>query len=149
MIDMPPVLPDDYPPSAALVEKCTAQAAAHYNLPPLVIMAIAQVEGGKVGTVSPNSDGSFDFGLMQINSIHLPLIKERFNLGWRDLTYKPCINIAIGSWILATRVRESDDIWTGVGNYHSRTPKFHKGYKERVLRAYQALLSKSLGLAQR
>lgn len=149
MIDIPPVLPDDYPAPPSLIRACTAEAAAFYSLPPLVVMAIVEAEGGKIGTVSPNTDGSHDLGIMQINTIHLPAIKTRFNLGWEDLAYKPCVNIAIGVWILASRVRETDDLWTGVGNYHSRTPSLHEAYKARVLKKYRTILTNSLGLAQR
>ncbi len=141
MLDLPPVLPADYPAPAALVETCTAQAAEHFKLPVLVVRAVAKVEGGKVGTVSRNKNGSVDLGIMQINSIHLPMLQKKFGVTWRDLAYKPCVNIGIGAWILAREIREAPDFWTGVGNYHSRTPKFHNRYKGLVARAYERLLS--------
>lgn len=140
MLDLPPVIPADYPAPAALIETCTAHAADHFNIPVLVVRAIAKVEGGKIGTVSRNTNGSVDLGIMQINSIHLPMLEKKFGVTWRDLAYKPCVNIGIGTWILAKEIKEAPDFWTGVGNYHSRTPKFHNRYKGLVARAYERLL---------
>lgn len=148
MLDIPPVLPDDYPAPAALIAQCTEHASRHFRVPGSVVLAIIEVEGGRVGTVSKNSDDTYDLGIMQINTIHLPEIRKRFGVGWRELAYKPCLNIGIGTWILSQRLSEVDDFWRGVGNYHSKTPKHHNVYLTKVIKAYRKIRQR-WALAQR
>lgn len=144
MFDLPPASHGLYEAPPALVEACSAQAAAHFGIPPIVVRAIARVEGGRVGTVSKNTNGSVDLGVMQINSIHLPDLNNKFQVDWRDLAYKPCVNIGIGTWILAREIQRADgDLWVGVGNYHSRTPKFHNVYKKKVMKATRKLVEEA------
>lgn len=52
---------------------CMTAAAAFYHLPPRALPAIHAVEGGAVGVVSHNTNGSDDLGVMQINTIWLPV----------------------------------------------------------------------------
>ncbi len=53
---------------------CMLAVASAQHLPPRVLPAIHAVEGGAVGSVSPNRDGSEDLGLMQINTRWLPTL---------------------------------------------------------------------------
>jgi soluble lytic murein transglycosylase-like protein len=81
-------------------------------------------------------------GIMQINTIHLPDINRSFpGKGWRDVAFSPCINIGIGTWILAQRMSETSNYWEGVGNYHSKTPKYRTIYLKKVYKAYKRLLA--------
>ena len=56
---------------------CMLAVASAQHLPPRVLPAIRAVEGGAVGTVSQNRDGSQDLGLMQINTRWLPVLAQR------------------------------------------------------------------------
>ncbi len=51
-----------------------ALVASIYNLPPRVLPAIHGVEGGQVGSVHVNADGSQDLGYMQVNTRWLPVL---------------------------------------------------------------------------
>lgn len=125
----------------AVRDYCVLTAAKHFSIHPDVIQAILKVEGGKVGTVSRNTNGSYDLGPMQINSIHLKNIKKHFpNVTWRELAYKPCVNIGVGTWILYNRLQETPNFWKGVGNYHSKTDKHRRTYLRKVYRAYASIL---------
>ena len=87
MIDIPVNLPPSRAAPTSVVDSCVKKSSIHYKLNPLVLKAILKVEGGKIGTVSKNTNGSYDLGLMQINTIHLPDIKKRFKgVDWRRLT---------------------------------------------------------------
>lgn len=145
MIDLPPELPEPTPVSSSLIYECANYAARHYNVSPYVVLSIIEVEGGKKGTVSKNSNNSYDLGVMQINTIHLPEIKSNFpNVDWKVLANEPCVNIGVGTWILSKRINEAGELWKGVGNYHSRTPKYHRIYLNKIYRAYKKVLSKYL-----
>lgn len=142
MIDLPEnlSLPSEVP--RGVVERCVVDASRYLHLDPFIVMAIIKVEGGKVGTLSKNSNGSYDMGVMQINTIHLGDIEQKHpGITWRDATYRPCINIALGTSLLKQRIDEvKGDVWRGVGNYHSKTPKYHNRYKEKVKKEYAKLL---------
>src|SRR3546814_5341158 len=51
-----------------LTTECVVNAAALYHLPEPLVWTILYVEGGKVGTVSGNKNGTADLGPMQINT---------------------------------------------------------------------------------
>jgi soluble lytic murein transglycosylase-like protein len=141
-MDLPPNLPPSIKPDASIVASCVSASAKHFKIHPKVIMAIISVEGGRLGTMSKNSNDTYDMGIMQINTIHLPEIKRTFPaIGWREMAYKPCINIGIGSWILKKRINEAGSLWKGVGNYHSKTPKYRSAYLKKIYIAYKKLLS--------
>lgn len=117
-----PVYPIPVP--EPVMNKCIGIAAQTYNIEPTVLRALQAQEGGKIGTISRNDNGSFDLGPMQINTINLPEIKRAFPfLSWRHIVYEPCINIMIGAWFLRKKIdNRNGNVWEGVGDYHSRTP---------------------------
>lgn len=143
MFDLPPQLPKPFPAPATVVEKCVKASSQYFRVPPSVIKAILEVEGGKVGTLSKNRNGSYDMGLMQINTVNLKWIKSRFpSVGWKELTYNPCVSIGVGTWILSEQIKGADSFWIGVGNYHSKTPRFRNIYLKKVAVAYKKQISR-------
>ncbi len=94
-------------------DNCFAAAGARYQIEPLLLKAISAGESSlKPGAININKDrktgkaSSTDYGLMQINSTHIPkLIKMGVIKKSEDLITKPCLNIHIGSWILASIFR--------------------------------------------
>ncbi len=143
----PPEVPVIEYKSPVVIEQCIAEAAQDYKLHPLLIKGILNVEGGKIGTISKNTNGSYDLGPMQINTIWLKTLSKN-SIDWKDLTYNACVNIQVGSWILANELRRSDDFWKGVGNYNSRTPRHNKKYRTLVYGEVKKLMA-SLGISPR
>lgn len=122
-------------------DRCIVTASRKYGIYPLVIMSIMKVEGGKIGTLSKNSNGTFDLGPMQINTVNLPELKDEFpGLTWKHVAYDLCTNIYVGTYFLSQKVKEADDYWEGVGNYHSKTPSLRKRYLSKVVPAYKNLV---------
>lgn len=143
MIDLPPQLPKPFAPPPNVVEKCVSASSAYFAVPVTVIKAIMEVEGGKVGTLSRNKNGTYDIGIMQINTVNLGYVKKRFpKVGWRELAYNPCINIAVGTWMLSEHIKASNQFWIGVGNYHSKTPHYRTIYLRKVAAAYKRQIAK-------
>jgi hypothetical protein len=129
--------------------KCVQLAADKYGLDAALIHAILEVEGGSVGQAVRNTNGSADLGPMQINTIWLPLLSE-YGITRQQLQHDRCINILVGSWILARQLKVAESmegpvhrrIWWGIGSYHSRTPKHNVKYS---LKVWQALRAASSG----
>lgn len=123
------------------VERCVVRAASFYQVDPNYVRAILVVEGGQPGTKSRNRNGTHDYGLMQVNTwwIKQPGME---GIDLHMLRNDICTNIFVGTWILATEIRDAGgDIWKGVGNYHSRTPKFHNRYRRKARQAYKKIVA--------
>lgn len=118
--------------------ECINHAAVTYHVPASLIVSVLKTEGGKNGLASRNKNGTYDYGSMQINDIWVKKI-ARYGYTKYDLQYDPCINVAVGAWILALGIAEGKNIWDGVGNYHSHTPKLNKCYNFKVQRYHRWL----------
>jgi soluble lytic murein transglycosylase-like protein len=104
-------------PSAALAEQrgCLEDAAAWAGVHPTVLRAIAWVESrGNRAAINWNANGTYDVGLMQINSAwyHRGLAPVWPRVG------DPCVNVAAAAWILALCTQEYGYTWDVVGCYH-------------------------------
>ncbi|MCX8144803.1 MAG: lytic transglycosylase domain-containing protein [Azovibrio sp.] len=126
-------------------ESCIRQAAERFRVPPSLIKAIMKVEGGRVGAVSHNRNGSYDIGPMHINSIWLPEIERRGG-SLELITHHRCANIHFGTWLLSRELAGLDParidrarFWRAVGNYHSRTPVHNERYARAVWSAWRSL----------
>jgi len=123
---------------------CMFAAAAWYHLPPRVLPSIQAVEGGRPGTISHNTDGTDDFGPMQVNSTWTPALAQLAGLSLpvvrQRLIDDPCFNIAAAGAILRTYLNEAHgDLLLAVGWYHSHTPERSLPYRDQVLRAARRL----------
>ncbi len=126
-------------PVGAPVASCLQSAASAYRLPPAVLLILLSVEGGALGHISANSNGTVDIGPMQVNSIWIPVIARRWN-ATSSATYAAlrdsfCANIEAGTWILRQAIDQAHgDFWEGVGRYHSHDPCYQADYLRKVLR---------------
>ena len=123
---------------------CMAAVAAFYHLPPRVLPSIAAVEGGRPGLVHHNTDGTDDFGVMQVNTIWIgPLgrFARMTPVAVRArLTNDACFNIAAAGIILRTYINEAHgNLMMAVGDYHSHTPGLNMTYRVQVIRQAMAL----------
>jgi len=119
---------------------CMALTAAFYHLPPRVLPSIQHVEGGQVGTVHVNTDGSEDLGVMQVNTRWIPHIARVARMSEADtrtrLINDSCFNIAAGGLILRTYMNEDhQSLMRAVGDYHSHTPARNLTYRVLVIGA--------------
>lgn len=110
---------------------CFDEAAAYHHVNPHVLRAIAWVESrNRPDARNVNQNGSIDYGVMQVNSIHLRKLSE-YGVDASTLM-EPCKNVYIAAWHLRKQVDRYGNTWAAVGAYHSATPTLRDGYAAKV-----------------
>ena len=122
-----------------LVRRCIESAARVHRLPPAMLLILLQVEDGRLGRVSDNSNATVDIGPMQVNEIWLPKVAAHWGVSVPEtfvaLRDSLCANLEGGAWILRQGIDEArGDFWQGVGFYHSHSPEHKADYLRKVLR---------------
>lgn len=99
---------------------CIVSAAHRFNKPPEAILAMMLHENGRKGMKKLNTNGSFDLGPMQVNTIWLRAASPLSGYVNEDaLANNLCLNIHSAAWILTTHYQKTKNIWTAIGMYHS------------------------------
>ncbi len=123
-----------------VIAACLMLASQTYSVPPAVLVGIYQVEGGKPGqAVGPNKNGTYDLGPMQINTLWVPELSEKWgvsnNTALQWIKDDPCTNMGVAAWILRNHMNETGNLSQAIAHYHSRTPKYGMKYKGKVIEA--------------
>jgi soluble lytic murein transglycosylase-like protein len=110
---------------------CFDEAAKYQKVNHLILRAIAWQESHNRPTVvHKNANGSTDYGVMQINSIHLPALAQ-YGIS-QDTLMDPCKNVYIAAWHLRQKINKYGNTWAAVGAYHSETPSSRDGYASQI-----------------
>jgi soluble lytic murein transglycosylase-like protein len=100
---------------------CFDNAGAYHQVNPMILRAIAWQESrNRPYAMHLNANGTRDYGVMQINSIHLPAL-ARYRIT-SDMLMEPCKNIYIAAWHLRSKIDKYGNTWSAMGAYHSETP---------------------------
>jgi len=135
------------PTTPDTIRACILAAARLYQEPPALLLIILNVEGGTLGAVSDNTNGTVDIGPMQVNQIWVPSIAGHWHAS-KDATFQALrdsfsANVEAGAWILRQGLDEAHgDLWGGVAYYHSHNPEYQQRYLLSVLK--QALRLEAL-----
>ncbi len=108
---------------------CFEEAGHMYNVSPTLLWAIAKVESNfNPAAINKNSNGSFDFGVMQINSSwYRTLGADRWNaLG------DACQNVKTGAWILSQCMASNGYTWDAVGCYNAVSKEKRRTYSDKI-----------------
>lgn len=119
---------------------CINEAAYEYHIPAKLIISVLNVERGRAGLAVRNKNGTYDLGPMQINSGAWWPMLYKYDITPREVLYNPCRNVSVGTWILAKAISNGQDLFSGIGNYHSAAPYYNKSYKLKVKTLYTGLL---------
>jgi soluble lytic murein transglycosylase-like protein len=108
---------------------CFEEAGREYDIAPLLLWSIAKNESGfNPQAVGRNSNGTFDYGVMQINSSWAATLGQQ---RWNALA-DPCTNVRTGAWILRQCINKYGYNWNAVGCYNSQTPSKRDRYAARI-----------------
>lgn len=124
-----------------ILAACIFAASQTYVVPPSVLLGILNVEGGRIGQASRNTNNTYDLGPMQINTIWVPQLASYWGVQPREalrlVRDDACINIGVGAWILRTKMNETGSLTQGIAHYHSATPALGHNYQKKVVRAME------------
>lgn len=125
---------------------CFEQAAQRYRVPAALLQAIAMQESsGRAHAINRNPNGSYDIGLMQINSAWLPTL-ARHGIEASHL-FDPCVSTLVGAWILAGNFARLGYTTQGLGAYNAVSPDKRERYARQVLARLGAVQSPSVRMA--
>ena len=110
---------------------CFDEAACRYNISADILYAIAKVESNfDPSAVNWNKNGSYDYGVMQINSRWYKVIGTD---AWSRLG-DPCYNVNVGAWILSECMKRHGYTWEAIGCYNASSKNKRNCYAHKVWR---------------
>lgn len=116
---------------------CVQQEAYNHQIPLAVLLAINSIERGNTGQSVANTNKSQDLGAFQINTIHLPMIAQKFKGSKEDVMNRGCFNARIAAYLVREAIhhpkKQHLDFYTRAAGYHSWTPKFNQLYRKKLI----------------
>ncbi len=104
---------------------CFEEAGEQFGVSPAILWVIAKEESDfDPAAVNLNKNGTYDFGLMQINSWWAGILGSEV---WSSLG-EPCYNVKVGAWILSRCIQAHGYTWEAIGCYNSRGHRAKKKY---------------------
>ncbi|AVP99331.1 hypothetical protein C7S18_20105 [Ahniella affigens] len=125
------------------VAQCIDLVSRQFQVDPLPIHLLREVEGGWEGAVRQNANGSEDLGPMQVNSIHLPefaalgITREEI----RDNT--GCRNVFVAISLYLRHLQAANgNVAMAIARYHSKSAAHASVYLGRIARIIERRLQR-------
>lgn len=110
------------------VEACIIPAAQYHRVNHNILWAILKVESNfKPDTVAKNTNGTQDYGMGGMNTIHMPKL-AKFGITPSNIS-DPCISTYVTAWHLSKEMARHGNTWFGIAAYHSVTPYYNNRYQ--------------------
>lgn len=106
---------------------CAYQAAQKYGVPYGEMLGILHTEGGGYNVIDYDSNGTEDLGWAQINTCHLPYLRQ-FGITRAVLLTRPCINIDVGAWVLRKSYDVTHNWFAAAEGYNAGVHNLPGGY---------------------
>jgi hypothetical protein len=127
-------MPINLPPQMQELVVCSVSAAAKYEIPANIVLAVADKENGKPGQWVRNNNGTHDVGPLQFNTAYLRQL-ARHGITPAHVAAAGCYPYDLAAWRLRQHItKDQGDIWTRSANYHSRTPRLNQVYRADLMR---------------
>jgi len=124
-------------------DKYFVGAGEQYGVPPLLLKNIAKIESNlNPNAICINKNGTKDYGLMQINTIHLKRLNKQYGVT-EQMLMEPKINIYAGAQLLSKIIHQHGFNFESIGRYHSNTEEFKKKWNGRLTKELSKSLRKS------
>lgn len=95
------------------------EAGERFNVNPKLLQSIAKIESNfNSRAINTNTNGSQDIGIMQINTIHLPMLST-LGMSKSDL-FNERLNINFGAYVLAKCFQKHGITLNGLNCYNGR-----------------------------
>lgn len=118
-------------------------AGQQYGVPPLLLKNIAKIESNlNPNAICLNANGTKDYGLMQINTIHLKRLHNEYGIT-EQLIMEPKTNIYAGAQLLSKIIRQYGLNFEAIGRYHSNTQEFKSKWNNKLTQELLKSLKKS------
>lgn len=118
--------------------ECVERASQAFDVPLALIIGLMDTEGGQVGRVSRNKNGTYDIGPMQINSSWLGKLKTA-GVEEKTLKNNGCVNVAAAGWLLRSLLASESSVQEAIARYHSPSKSKGKQYLQTVTRRMYTL----------
>lgn len=116
--------------------QCFVSAGDMYSINPDLLWTIAKVESNfNPRAINYNKNGSYDYGIMQINSFWY---KHLGHDRWMALA-DPCYNVHVGAWILKQCINKHGYSWSAVGCYNASTEAKRNSYAWKIYKELQKI----------
>jgi len=130
---------------AALTAACIAHVAGIYAEPVTALDALLRIEGGQVGTVSRDANGTADLGPYQVNTSWVSFFAKAWHRAPDETYYlirdHGCANaLAAGAVLRAALDEAHGNIGVAIGYYHSHTPERAATYRQHFIAALRKVL---------
>lgn len=125
----------DLPPLEQDRIVCSISAAEAYAIPADIMLAIAEIEGGKPQLQVANTNRTYDIGYMQFNSSYIADLTNRYSYDYLTIAEADgCYSFYLAAWRIASHIKnDKGSIWQKSANYHSRTPKYNLIYQKKLI----------------
>lgn len=129
--------------------ECLERVSSRYEVHPLILSIVANVEGGWSGAKIKNTNGTYDLGLMQINTIHLEQLSN-YGITERMLQNNDCISVGFAAWYIRNvtvdqTAGNSMDYFRAIARYHSKNEPHRSRYAEKLKAAFIKALNAQQG----
>lgn len=122
------------------------EAGKYYGVSPWLLWSVGKVESNhNPYAINKNKNGTYDIGIMQINSIHLKEL-AKYDIKRNDL-FNTKTNIYVGAMIMRECIDRWGQNWNAVSCYNGMSPENRKQfvYAKKVYKA----LKKGMYVAQK
>lgn len=127
-------MPIDFPPHMHERLVCSISAAAKYEIPANILLAVAEKESGRPGQWVRNDNGSYDVGPLQFNTAYLREL-SRYGITAASVGAAGCYPYDLAAWRLRQHImKDQGDLWTRCANYHSRTKRVNQVYRQDLMK---------------